>query len=457
MSENAIFIFRRDLRINDNNGLNYALDNYNVIPIFIYNPIQIEDKNDYKSNRAIQFMGECLDDLNKEIKKYGSKLHIFYDDDIKVLKKLLKKKQINAIIENSDYTPYAIKRSNDLKEFCEKNGLLYILKEDYLLSNTIGDLNKDNGEPYHIFTPFKNNGFKIDVKKPEYLKKNRGNKLIKINVKGKNIINYDINNIIKGGRSEGLKRLKNIKNLGHYNNSRNEPNIGTSLCSAYIKFGCISIREIYWEIRDLYDFNNQLLDQLYWREFYFYIVYYYPKVLKGENFQSKYDDIKWSNNKDFFEKWCNGQTGYPIVDAGMNELNQTGFMHNRLRLITANFLNRMLNLDWRLGEKYYATQLIDYDPSVNNGNWQWIASSGVDPKPYFQRLFNPIIQSQKFDSEASYIKKWLPQLKDIPSKELHNWEKYYKNYDLKELNYFKPIVNYKNARQLSIQTFKKVL
>jgi len=452
---NAVFIFRRDLRLEDNIGLKYALKNYNVIPIFIYNTVQIGSKNKYRSSRAIQFMGECLDDLNKSLHEHNKKLYIFKNDDIKVLSKICGDYNISAIIENMDYTPFSRLRSDKIQYFCNKHNIEYILKEDYLLSK-IGELNKINGEPYTVFTPFKNNGFKHTPLKPEYYKRLYKN-FMKINFKSVEIININIQKLVTGSRKEGLKRINNIKNLKNYNNNRNNPNYETSLLSAYIKFGCVSIREVYWKIRDTFGFKNQLLDQIYWREFYFYIVYYFPEMLKGENFQTKYDNIKWTNSEKLFNNWCEGKTGYPIVDAGMMELNQTGFMHNRLRLITANFLNRMLNIDWRWGEKYYATQLTDYDPSVNNGNWQWIASSGVDPKPYFQRLFNPLLQSSKFDPEARYIKKWLPQLKDIPAKELHNWVKYYNNYNLKEIEYVKPIVNYEDARHKSIETFRKVL
>lgn len=456
---NMIFIFRRDLRLEDNNGLKYALENYKVIPIFIYNTIQINKENIYRSESAINFMSECINELKIELKKYGKKLNILKtnNNEINILENIIKKNKIEGIIENMDYTPYAKNRSNNIKLLCEKYNIKYILKEDYLLSK-IGELNKKNGEPYQIFTPFKNNGLKKKVNKSEYYKYLYKN-FININIESIEIIKLKIEKtvILKGGRTEGLKKLKNIKNLENYNKTRNNPNYKTSLLSAYIKFGCVSIREVYWEIKNNYNLKNELLDQLYWREFYYYIVYYYPNMLKGENFQLKYNKIKWSNNENNYIKWCNGKTGYPIVDAGMNELNKTGYMHNRLRLITSNFMNRMLNLDWRLGEKYFAKELIDYDPSVNNGNWQWIASSGVDPKPYFQRLFNPILQSKKFDPECIYIKKWLPELKDIPSNELHNWEKYYMNYDLNKINYYKPIVNYKEAREKSIETFKKIL
>ena len=196
---------------------------------------------------------------------------------------------------------------------------------------------------------------------------------------------------------------------------------------------------------------------MFWRDFYFYIAYYFPEVLKGKNYNEKYNKIKWKWSKKNYDAWCNGETGYPIVDAGMRELNMTGYMHNRSRLITCNFLNRLLGIDWRWSEIYFAQNLTDYDPSVNNGNHQWVASVGVDPKPYFQRLFNPWLQSKKFDADAEYIKKWVPELKSVPAKEIHEWEKYCINYDLKKLNYFKPIVEYSKARQESIKMYRKVL
>ena len=192
-------------------------------------------------------------------------------------------------------------------------------------------------------------------------------------------------------------------------------------------------------------------------------MYFYPKVLEtGSNFNPKYDNLKWvsiSSDKgvNYLEKWTQGRTGFPVVDAGMTQLNTTGYMHNRARLITANFLNRMLGLDWRLGERYFAIKLTDYDPAVNNGNWQWVSSTGTDPKPYFQRLFNPIIQSKKFDVDAEYIKKWLPQLNDIPAKHIHDWGKYSNEYDLDDINYVAPIVDYKKARQRSIDMYRAVL
>lgn len=458
MKNYTIFIFRRDLRIFDNNGLIYAIKNFkNIIPIFIFTPDQITNKNKYKSDNAIQFMIESLKDLDIILKGYGSKLHLFYGDNIKILGRILKILDVDNIIYNMDYTPYAKKRDKKIKIFCESKKINCITIEDYLFKK-IGTFNKEDGNPYVIFTPFKKNAMKYKIDKPKNIKVIGLTKTDKLKNMESGYIKYNINKniLVNGGRKNGIKILKNIKNQKNYNKTRNILSIETTLLSAYIKFGCLSIREIYWKVKDILGTGNDLISQLFWHEFYYYIVYYFPKVLHGKNFNPKYDNIKWNINKKYFIKWCNSQTGYPIVDACMKQLNTTGYMHNRGRLITSNFLNRMLGLDWRLGEKYYAKMLSDYDPSINNGNWQWIASTGVDSKPYFQRLFNPWLQGQKYDPDGIYIKKWLPNLKNIPTKELHNWGKYYKNYDLKKINYFSPIVDYKDARKKSINMYKNI-
>lgn len=452
-----LFIFRRDFRLIDNKGLEYAMNNFdNIIPIFIFTPEQITTKNKFISNNSIQFMIESLKDLDSELHKNNSKIHIFKGNNITVLKKIHKQINIDNIIFNKDYTPYAIKRDNSIEKFCKQNNINCVIIEDYLL-HPIGTLLKDNNDPYTVYTPFKNNGLKLTVDKP--LKNKIKNLISENKLKTNDYIKYQTNEhiLVRGGRLNGLKQLKNIKNQKKYNTTRNDLTIQTSLLSAYIKYGCISIREVYWHILNLFGKSNQLISQLFWREFYFYIAYYFPQVLKGKNYNTKYDAIKWNNNNNLFKVWCDGLTGYPIIDAAMTELNTTGYMHNRGRLITSNFLNRILGQDWRKGERYFATQLTDYDPSVNNGNWQWIASTGVDPKPYFQRLFNPWLQSKKFDKNAEYIKKWLPQLSEIPAKELHEWEKYSTNYDLNDINYIKPIVDYKTQRKLSVDMYRDVL
>ena len=455
----SLYIFRRDLRIADNKGLIYANKNYkNIIPIFIFTPEQVLT-NKFKSNNAIQFMCESLIDLENEFKNIGSKLFMFYGKNTDILKKIFNVLKIESVVFNMDYTPYALERDTNIKNLCDENNIKCEIIQDYLLS-PIGTFNKSNGNPYTVFTPFYNNAVKFEVDKPNTKNinnytKNRLKELEKIS---DGMIEYEINDniLVNGGRKNGLKLLNKIPLLKKYDKNRNTVSIPTSYLSAYIKFGCISIREVYWKIRNSLGIKD-ILKQLFWREFYFYIAFYFPKVLNGKNFNDKYDKIKWNWSKKHYIAWCKGMTGFPIVDAGMRELNETGFMHNRSRLITSNFLNRILGMDWRWSEIYFAKNLTDYDPSVNSGNHQWIASVGTDPKPYFQRLFNPWIQGKKFDENTIYIKKWIPELKDIEPKEIHEWYKYYKNHDLKKINYNKPIIDYKLGRENSIKMYKEIL
>ena len=450
----SIYIFRRDLRLEDNLGFYYAIQNCKpVIPIFIFTPEQVV-KNEFKSENAIQFMIESLKELDTKLQKHNSKLYVFQGDNIKVLNKIAKNLAISEIIFNQDYTPYARKRDGKIAKFCDKKKIQCHMIHDYLLAE-IGSFLKKDGNPYTVFTPFKNNALKVDIDKPKKIKiKNLAN-LENLNLKDDGYIKYSVNPdiLLKGGRKYGKKQLSLLKNQQKYNDNRNDMSITTTLLSAYIKFGNISIREVYWLMRETLGINTDLIGQIFWREFYYYIAYYFPQVLKGSNFNPKYDKIKWTNNMSHFKAWCNGETGVPVVDAGMRELNKTGYMHNRARLITSNYLNRILGCDWRLGEKYYASKLTDYDPSVNNGNWQWIASTGTDPKPYFQRLFNPWLQSKKSDKDCKYIKKWIPELEEVPSKEIHEWDKHCHKYDI----YLEPIKDYKEGREASVKMYKAVL
>lgn len=458
MKSFTLFIFRRDLRLQDNIALNYAIENFeNILPLFIFTPEQIDvSKNKYYSENAFQFMIESLEELDIELHKYNSKLHIFYGDNITILKNIFSKFKIENVIFNKDYTPYSKKRDFEINNLCLSKKINCIIKEDYLLS-PIGTFLKDDGNPYTIYTPFKNKLKKIiSLRREQKVKKIKIKNLTSSNISEQKLPKYKKNSqiLLYGGRKNALKQLKLLKkNHTDYNEKRNLLSEKSSLLSAYIKFGLISVREVYSEMKPL---KNELIDQLIWREFYFYITYYFPNTLKkSENFNKKFDFIKWYVSPEKFKKWCDGETGYPIVDACMKELNTTGYMHNRGRLISSNFLNRILGMDWRLGERYFAQKLIDYDPSVNNGNWQWIASVGVDPKPFSQRIFNPILQSKRYDPEAKYIKKWLPNLNEIESKELHDWESNYNNYDLASLKYKKPIVSYKEQRQKSIKMYSK--
>lgn len=452
MSKISIFIFRRSFRLYDNIGLINALKNSKkVIPIFIFTPEQIK-KNHYKSNNAIQFMIESLKELDKELKKKKSKLYFFYGKQHKIISKINKEIEIDSVYLNKDYTPYAIKRDKKIKKICSKNNINYFEFEDILL-RPVGSI-KTNDNIYLKFTPYFRASSKIKVNTPtKNLYSNYFKKKIKCEYK-KDIDNfYKFNEhiLIRGGRKEALLKLNKINNFKKYNDKRNILSISTTHLSAYIKFGCISIREVYHKFKKKLQNNNQLISQLHWRDFYYNICFYHPHVI-GKSLKSKYDDIEWDNNSNLFNKWKEGKTGYPVVDACMRELNTTGYMHNRGRLIVASFLVKILLVDWRKGEKYFATQLTDYDVSVNNGNWQWVAGSGADSQPYF-RIFNPWSQSKKFDENCEYIKKWIPELSEVKNNDIHKWDL---KYNLYNKVYIKPIVNYKEKRLNTLKIYKKL-
>jgi deoxyribodipyrimidine photo-lyase len=437
-----IYLFHRDLRVVDNIGINSA--NVDLVPIFIFTPTQISpSKNKYFSNNAVQFMCECLDDIKKNVPE----LYLFYGETISILQKIHKKVGIQSLHFNLDYTPYARRRDEAIFDFCLSHKIECKTYEDYLLA-PMGTFLKKDGKPYVVYGPFKDTVLSNTKHipnpsntKPSFIKCDALNSM----TTNKTFYKTNPDNLVKGGREEALQKLK-FSNYEH-----NQLSNSTTHLSAYIKYGCISIREAFYANTDI-TYRQQLI----WREFYYYIGVYFPDVIdKSKNFQSKYDGLQWTKNDKLFTAWTKGETGYPIVDACMRELNTCGYMHNRGRLISSNFLNRILNMDWRLGELYFAQKLIDYDPLVNNGNWQWIASTGTDTKPYFQRLFNPWLQGQRFDPTCEYIKKWIPELKDVSPKEIHNWEKYCDNH-LDKYN-FKPIVNYEESRKKSIETYKKVL
>lgn len=453
----SIFIFRRDFRIEDNLGLIKCYEKSNkVLPIFIFTEEQIKN-NEYFSSNSFQFMLESLEDLNNSLKKYNSQIHYYYgNDNISVLKKIYKEYDFDAIYFNMDYTPYSIKRDESIKDFCEENKIYCYMIEDYLLM-PIGTFLKENKEVYQKYTPFKNNAKKFNISEPTYIKFN-DKKLDKIKFKFKisDLDKYYIkneNSMIHGGRDNSLQILKNIKDFSDYGEIRNNLILPTTHLSAYIKYGAVSIREVYYNINKIFGKDHGLIDQLLWREFYFYLVYYIPRVLQNKSLKPQYDKIKWENDPKIFEAWKNGNTGFPGVDAGMREMNFTGFMHNRARLITSGILIKILNCDWRLGEKYFATKLIDYDPSVNNGNWQWSSGSGADSQPYF-RIMSPWKQTLDNDPNCEYIKKWIPELKDVPNKDIHNWDKNYHKY---KVNYPSPIVNYVKMRKEIVDVYKKGL
>ena len=455
----SIFIFRRDFRLHDNTGfIECYKKSSNILPIFIFTPEQIEN-NEYFSSNCFQFMLESLDELDKELKtNYKSQLHYYYGENVKILKDLKKTYDYNSIFYNKDYTNYAKKRDKLIEDYCNENEINCTTTEDYLLSN-IGTYLKDDGKEYLKYTPFKNKAKTLPVRKPNNQKfeENKFSKVVCI-FKLKNLDKYYTKNenlTVKGGRTEALLILKNIQKFINYGSERNDLNTPTTHLSAYIKFGCVSIREVYDTIVKKLGIDNGLIDQLYWREFYFYLVYYNSTLLEGHSLKPQYDNIKWENNPKVIEAWKNGNTGFPAVDAGMREMNKTGFMHNRARLITSGILIKILNCDWRIGEKYFAQTLYDYDPTVNNGNWQWSSGSGADSQPYF-RIMSPWKQAIDNDPNCEYIKKWVPELKDVPNKDIFNWSVSYSKYS-KKINYPKPIVDYEIMRKTIVNVYKEGL
>lgn len=452
---NSIFIFRRDLRINDNTGLYECIKkSKNVYPIFIFTPEQIKE-NKFKSDNAVQFMVESLNNLSKKIN-----LTFCYGDYLDVIKDIIKKNNVESIYTNTDYTKYAIKRDEDITKLCKKLNINFYYFHDICLFNP-GTVLTGGDKIYQKFTPFYNKCLKLKVPKLKKLKniKDKTSKVkTKFKIKKSKIDDFYLYNDkinVNGGRKEGLKILKNIKHFKSYERTRNELSIQTTQLSAYIKFGCISIRECYFKFLKNFGLKDGLIRQLIWRDFYYHLGNGFIERF-GKSLKPQYDKIKWDNNISNLNKWKKGETGYPVVDACMTQLNTTGYMHNRGRLIVASFLIKNLQIDWKYGEKYFAQKLLDYDVLVNNGNWQWVSGSGADSQPYF-RIFNPWSQSEKFDKECKYIKYWLPNLKNVNNKHLHKWEDFYKEYNLKEINYYSPIIDYKKSREKVLSIYKKAL
>ncbi len=451
----SIFIFRRDFRIKDNTAWNKMLETNSIIyPIFIFTPEQI-DNNKYKSDNSVQFMIQSLLELKKNVKK----ITFCYGDIENVLNDIIKHNKIDSIYTNTDYTPYSIEREKRIEKLCKQNNIIFNYYHDITLFEPKTILTS-SGLIYQKFTPFYRACMHEKVREPYTIKKHITVRKVKTkySIDSSKMHSFYKNNDdihVIGGRNNGLIILKNISDFKTYEKTRNTLNIETTNLSAYLKFGCISIREVYNIFKNKFGKNHPLIRQLIWRDFYYHLGNGFLDRF-GKSLKPHYDNIDWENNKSKFNKWKNGMTGYPIIDACMTQLNETGYMHNRGRLIVASFLIKNLMVDWRYGEKYFAQKLVDYDVLVNQGNWQWTSGSGADSMPYF-RVFNPALQSEKYDKNADYIKKWVPQLKDIEPKHLHYWEDYYKEYNLKEINYFEPIVSYSDSKNKAINMYKKGL
>ncbi len=421
----SLFIFRRDLRLHDNKGLNEALrSSEKVVPCFIFDPRQITEKNKYRSENALQFMFESIEDLRQQLKKHGARLYTFFGKADEVVEKLIAQEKINAVYVCRDYTPFSLHRDEALHKKAVHYGVDFYQINDALLHEP-EEVATNNGEPYSVFTPFYKRSRQLPVTLSEKLV---GDNFYKQPIAGhKKYTVYDCIEskneqcTILGGTVQAEKILKNIHTFKNYTQEHDFPAIATTHLSAHNKFGTVSIRQVYHTIKKVLGINHPLLRQLYWRDFFYSAAYFSPFVF-GQPFRAKYANIAWSQNTKLFKRWCQGSTGFPLVDAGMRELNATGFMHNRLRLIVGSFLVKDLHIDWQWGERYFAQNLVDYDPCVNNGNWQWVASTGSDSQPYF-RVFNPWLQQKKFDNQCIYIKRWIPELKNVPQSVIHTWFK----------------------------------
>lgn len=454
--ENGLFIFRRDLRIVDNNGLNLLNSKCkNIFTIFIFTPEQVST-NKYKSNNAVQFMIESLQDLASQISKNGGHLYTFYGKNNKIVADCIEAFNIDIVCFNLDYSPYAKERDNELVKLCEKMKTYIMYDYDYYLHEP-GTIVTGGGETYQKFTPYYEAALKKKVQPPAGMRKIHFAKTNK-NVPNKITLDQALNKFTKenpdilvhGGRTEAIKTLKTaVRTQTHYVKNHNSLDKQTTQLSAYLKFGCISIREAYKALHG----KTAIIRQLFWRDFYANILYSFPNVL-GHALKPKYNKIRWHHNENWFKAWCNGDTGFPVVDAGMRQLNTTGYCHNRARLIVASFLIKTLLIDWRDGEKYFATKLTDYDPASNNGNFQWVAGSGADSQPFF-RIFNPWRQTENFDPDCEYIKKWIPELENVPVKDILNWETEWVNY--KESKYPKPICSYEEQKDKILKMYKNAL
>lgn len=465
--KNGLFIFHRDLRIVDNIGLLEASSRCeHLYTCFIFTPEQVGPTNSYRSDSAITFMIESLDELKDDIRKAGGELILIYGKTTDLVEKLIKKLEIGGVFFNKDYSPYAIERDNELSRMCsniavpierrEKENIICEMFSDYYLYEP-GTVVTGGGKAYKKFTPFYDTVRGNKVLSPRASPSRWNLRATKVSigsplpsfltVKKKDHTSLDV----PGGRTAAKARLQNAcREQKHYEKGRDEFTYQTTYLSAYIKFGCVSIREVYsaFKERGYHDIIRELI----WREFFAHVLFSYPEVLNG-SYQPRFKHIPWRKSAADFNKWKKGETGFPIVDACMRQLNQTGYMHNRGRMVVASFLIKVLLLDWRLGERYFAQQLRDYDPASNNGNWQGISGTGVDMKPYFRDM-NPWIQGAKFDKDGAFIKKWVPELKDVQSKDIHRWNETCEENRKRGIKYPCPMVDYAEQKEKMLRLYQ---
>lgn len=430
MEKITLFWFRRDLRLEDNTGLFYALQQEkNVLPLFIFDR-NILDKLEDKSDARVEFIHNQLKDIKAKLEQKGGSLLVKYGKPEEIYAKLLESYAVQAVYSNRDYEPYAKERDAKIEKLLKSKGVPFLNFKDQVIFEP-GEILNGSGEFYKVFTPFSKT----------WLEKYKSTKVQALDSPiWKNLYQSSPLELISleemGFQKTSIEIPPKITDeavISHYDKTRNFPaQNGTTRLGVHLRFGTISVRKLAQVAAKL---NETYLNELIWREFYMMILAYNPQVTERA-FKPAYDQIPWRNNTEEFQAWCDGKTGYPIVDAGMRELNHTGYMHNRVRMVVASFLTKHLLIDWRWGEAYFAKKLLDFDLSANNGGWQWAAGTGTDAQPYF-RVFNPDSQTEKFDKDLKYIKKWIPELGTD--------------------RYPKPIVDHKFARVRAIETYKEAL
>ncbi len=427
-----IIWFRRDLRLTDNAALYHALKSGNpVVPIFIFDK-NILDKIEDKIDKRVAFIHAAITEMQQALVALGSTLEVYYSTPKQTFNTLLEKYTIGSVYTNHDYEQYAIDRDKDIANLLKQHNATLLTHKDQVIFEK-DEVVKDDGKPYTVFTPYSRK-WKAALK-PFHLEAYPTKKYFD------NFYKQPLQALPTLERM-GFEEVKSVFPSKHlqdelikkYTDQRNYPAIkGTSHLGVHLRFGTISIRQLANHAKDL---NETFLNELIWRDFYHTILWHFPHVRTGSSFRKEYDFIEWRNDEQEFEKWCNGQTGYPIVDAGMRELNATGFMHNRVRMIVASFLTKHLLIDWRWGELYFAKKLLDFDYAANNGGWQWAAGSGCDAVPYF-RVFNPTLQTEKFDKDLKYIRKWVPELDSF--------------------DYVQPMVKHEDARKRALEVYGRTL
>jgi deoxyribodipyrimidine photo-lyase len=395
-----IFWFRRDLRLDDNTALEAALGSgLPVLPVFIFDTNILDELS--PNDARVSFIHEALQAIHFELNENGSALLVKKGDPSEVWKEIIQTFNISSVFINRDYEPYAITRDEKVEKIMTEKGISLVRYKDQVIFEE-KEVLKDDGTPYTVFTPFRNRWIQQFDKK---VLTSSGSETAVMNHFLKFTSQFPSLKEIGFSRSQIRVKQYDLSAIKEYDKYRDFPGDDkTSYLSPHLRFGTVSIRKIVEKARHE---NFTFLSELVWREFFMQILFNFPHVVT-ESFKKKYDSILWRNNEKEYLKWCAGETGYPLVDAGMRQLNETGYMHNRVRMVTASFLVKHLLTDWRWGEAYFAQKLLDYELSSNNGNWQWAAGSGCDAAPYF-RVFNPETQMHKFDAKGVYVKRWAPE------------------------------------------------